>query len=58
MKILALVAVLVTASTTPGLSICKHHVAALASISDFRGPSINPTVALDEIKKCIPNCGG
>jgi hypothetical protein len=58
MKKLALGAILLAASTTPGLSICKHHATAVASVSDFSGASINPIVALDIIKKCTPNCGG
>jgi hypothetical protein len=58
MKILATVAILLAASTTPGLSVCKHHVAALASASDFNGGSLATPAALVEIKKCMPHCGG
>jgi hypothetical protein len=60
MKILALGAILLAASTTPGLSICKHHAAALASVSDFNGLSLTTLAVADgtEIRKCIPNCGG
>jgi hypothetical protein len=58
MKIIATVAILLAASTTPGLSVCKHHVAALASVSNVSGLSIAAPVAFAEIKKCMPHCGG
>ncbi len=58
MKTIALCAVILAASTAPGLSICKHHFTALASASDFNGPLVNAPAAAMLIKKCIPNCGG
>ncbi len=60
MKILAAVAILLAASTTPGLSVCKHHVAALVSVSGVNGLLTAPLVAdgTGEIKKCMPHCGG
>ena len=60
MKIIATVAILLAASTTPGLSVCKHHVAALASVNDFAGYVLSAPVVADgtQIKKCMPHCGG
>jgi hypothetical protein len=58
MKILALCAVLLAASTTPGLSVCKHHAASLVSVSDVTSFSLATPVAYEEIKKCMPHCGG
>ena len=60
MKTIALCAVLLAASTTPGLSVSKHHFSALASASDFNGPLTNaPAVADDPlIRKCMPHCSG
>jgi hypothetical protein len=60
MKTVALFAALLAVSTTPAFSICKHHVSALASVSDFNVLSLSTSVMADgtEIRKCIPNCGG
>jgi hypothetical protein len=58
MKIATLFAALLAVSTTPAFSVCKHHAAALASVSDFAGPALNTPVGLEEIKKCMPHCGG
>ena len=58
MKTIALCAVLLAASTTPGLSVSKHHFSALASASDFNGQLINAPVVALEIRKCMPHCSG
>jgi hypothetical protein len=60
MKILALVAILLAASATPGLSVCKHHADATAFVSDVNVLSLTAPVFADgtEIKKCMPHCGG
>ena len=60
MKTLALCAAILAASTTPSLSVSKHHFSALASPSDFNGPLTNaPAVADDPlIRKCMPHCSG
>jgi hypothetical protein len=58
MKTFALVAVMIAASTTPGLSVCKHHVAALVSVNTISGTPVNALLDGGEIKKCMPHCGG
>jgi hypothetical protein len=58
MKTIALFAALLAVSTTPAFSVCKHHAAALVSVSDMNSPAANAPVAFEEIKKCMPHCGG
>jgi hypothetical protein len=58
MKSFVLAAALLAISTTSGLCVCKHHVAAPVSVNAVSGTSVNALLDGGEIKKCMPHCGG